>query len=119
MLGGQCVPNLPAGSRIDYLRLYSYDESSVEEAGRALITRYDGRGDYDEYGHVCSAGGGGYESTLSDFIGHVVDTTNWSYVLMWRSRDPGSDVRLCGLRVAYRVPLFRVALPLVLRNAPR
>jgi hypothetical protein len=94
--------DLPQGSRIDYLRIFYYDTSSNDS--RAWITTYDGEGGFSDLTDVDSSGNSGYGTALSDYVGHVVDTTNDSYVLNWRANQTGSTMRLCGLRVAYRLP---------------
>ena len=48
---------------------------------------------------------GGYGTTLSTYLGHVVNTELNAYVLNWRPNQLGSAMRLCGLRVAYRLPV--------------
>ncbi len=105
---------IPNGSRIDYLRLYYYDTSANNST--AWVTTYDGAGGVSDVTSVSSTGSSGYGTTLSPYVGHVVDSINNSYVLNWRANQTGSTMRLCALRVAYRVPLDQTAfLPLVIR----
>jgi hypothetical protein len=105
---------VPHGSRIDYLRLYYYDTSAGNS--RAWVTTYNGAGVANDVTAVDSTGNAGYGTTLSPYVGHVVNTVNNSYVLNWRANQTGSTMRLCGLRVAYRDPLDQVVyLPLVVR----
>jgi hypothetical protein len=94
--------DIPQGSRIDYLRVFYYDTSSNNST--AWITTYDGAGSFSDLTYVLSEGNSGYGTNLSDYVGHVVDTTNDAYVLNWRSSQPDSSLRLCGLRVAYHLP---------------
>lgn len=106
---------VPNGSRIDYLRIYYYDTSSSNST--AWVTTYNGAGATTDRTSVSSVGNSGYGTQLGPYVGHVVDTANNSYVLNWRSNQTGSTMRLCGLRVAYRIPLDNIAyLPLVNRN---
>lgn len=94
--------HIPPGSRIDYLRLYYYDTSS--NTSIAWVTTYDNEGGVDDLITVSSSGSGGYGTMLSPYLGHVVDYASDSYVLNWRSNQTGNSMRLCGLRVAYRLP---------------
>ncbi len=93
---------IPNGSRIDYLRLYYYDTSANNST--AWVTTYDGAGGINDLTSVSSTGSSGYGTTLSPYVGHVVDSMSNSYVLNWRANQTGSTMRLCGLRVAYRDP---------------
>jgi hypothetical protein len=105
---------LPAGSRVDYLRLYYYDASA--SYSQAWFTRYDGTGGYSDRATVSSSGSSGYGTTLSAYVGDVLDDPNYSYVLNWRPNVAGSTMMLCGLRIAYRMPALSVFLPAVLKN---
>jgi hypothetical protein len=93
---------LPQGSRIDYLRLYYYDTSNHNS--RAWITTYNGSGGFTDLLNVDSTGNSGYGTTLSTFSGHIVDNFSNSYVLNWQPDQTGGTMRLCGMRVAYRLP---------------
>ncbi len=93
---------IPEGARIDYLRLYYYDTSSNNSY--AWVTRYDDEGGILDVTAVTSADATGYGTTLSPLVSHIVDNTNYSYVLNWRPYVNGTSMRLCGLRVAYRLP---------------
>jgi hypothetical protein len=105
---------IPNGSRIDYLRIYYYDTSSNNS--QAWVTTYNGAGGFADLTSVSSTGETGYGTQLSPFVNHIVDTAGSSYVLNWRSNQTGSTMRLCGLRVAYRMPLDKMAyLPMIIR----
>ncbi len=106
--------NLPQGSRIDYLRLYYYDTSANNST--AWITVYDGAGATVDLISVGSTGNVGYGTTLSAYSGHLVNNASNSYVLNWRANQTGTTMRLCGMRVAYRVPLQLVFLPLAIKG---
>jgi hypothetical protein len=93
---------IPNGSRIDYLRIYYYDASASNS--NAWVTTYDASGGFSDLTFVDSDGAAGYGTSLSAYVGHVVDTANDGYVLNWRANQTGSTMRLCGLRVAYRDP---------------
>jgi hypothetical protein len=103
---------LPQGARIDYLRLYYYDTSANNST--AWITTYDGSGGFTDLTNVSSTGNSGYGTTLSPLIQHVVDNASRAYVLNWQANQTGSTMRLCGLRVAYRLPMSQVFLPVII-----
>ena len=94
---------VPHGARIDYLRLFFYDTSSANS--QSWITTYNAQGAFSDLTSVDSVGTGGYGTNLSVYLGHVVDTETNAYVLNWRPNQLGSAMRLCGLRVAYRLPV--------------
>jgi hypothetical protein len=94
--------DVPHGSRIEYLRLFYYDTSASDST--AWVTRYNDEGGIEDVTNVTSDTNTGYGTTLSAYIEHVVDSTNYSYVLNWRPYVIGSTMQLCGLRVAYRLP---------------
>jgi len=95
--------NLPDGVRIDYLRFYFYDASTTSNSN-AWITIYDGSGGVDDLILVSSTGSAGYGFIVSNFVGHVVNNVTHAYVLQYGPGTVGSSLRLCGLRVAYRLP---------------
>ncbi|MFN2151224.1 MAG: hypothetical protein ACK2T5_06475 [Anaerolineales bacterium] len=115
-LGGEVMNlhlDIPTGSRIDYLRIFFYDTS--DSNSQAWVTTYDGASGIDDIAYVTSSGTGGYGTYLSPYVGHIVDNASDAYVLNWRPVVTGSTMMLCGLRVAYRVPLVDLYLPLVIR----
>lgn len=105
--------DIPDGARIDYLRIYYYDTSASDS--QAWVTRYDDSGALEDIAYVSSSGTSGHSTQLSAFASHVVDNVNYSYVLNWRPLVVGSSMQLCGLRVAYRVPMTDSYLPLILK----
>lgn len=94
--------DIPHGARIDYLRIFYYDTNATSST--AWVTRYDDVGGLQDVTNVSSAGTAGYGTVLSAFVDHIVDSVDYSYVLNWRPNVLGSTMRLCGLRVAYRLP---------------
>ena len=94
---------LPNGARIDYLRIYYYDTNASNS--QSWITRYDDAGGIFDIASAASTGTGGYGTVLSDYVGAVVDNVNYSYVLNYRPIVVGNSMQLCGLRLAYRLPL--------------
>ncbi len=93
---------VPHGARIDYLRILYYDTNAANSAG--YITIYNAIGGSTDLIGVASTGNGGYGTALSAYLGHVVNTESSAYVLNWIPGAKGSTMRLCGLRVAYRLP---------------
>lgn len=94
--------DLPQGSRIDYLRLYYFDDD--EGYVRAHIMSYDGVGTASTLTTISSTGTGGYGSELSDYLGLVVDNFANGYSLIAKPSTNTTNLRICGLRVAYRLP---------------
>lgn len=94
--------DIPDGVRIEYLRIYYYDTSASNS--QAWVTRYNDEGGLEDVTYVASDGNAGYGTNLGAYLEHVVDMTNYSYVLNWRPNATGSTMQLCGLRVAYRLP---------------
>ena len=95
--------DLPEGSRVDFLRLFYYDTSASNS--KAFLTTYDGAGGFEDLTSVDSAGDAGYGTTLSPYLGHVVDNSDQGYELIWVANTTGSSMRLCGMRIAYRLPI--------------
>jgi len=93
---------IPNGSRIDYLRILYYDTSASNTSG--YITTYNAQGSITDLIGATSTGNTGYGYIVSNYLGHVVNTESNAYVLNWIPGTAGSTMRLCGLRVAYRLP---------------
>jgi hypothetical protein len=93
---------IPTGSRIDYLRILYYDTSAGDTTG--FITTYNAQGGFSDLISAQSTGNAGYGYIVSNYLGHVVDTASNAYVLNWIPGTTGATMRLCGLRVAYRLP---------------
>lgn len=124
--GGGCVSSsdegqvfninldIPQGSRVDYLRLYYYDAS--ENNSTAFLTSYNGLGGFTDLTSVLSDGNGGYGTRVSGLISQTLDFLGNSYVLNWRPNQAGDTMRLCGLRLAYRLPNEPLYLPLLVND---
>lgn len=82
-----------------------FDTLAAVPASYAWVTSYDDEGGYNDITYVAFGTEPGYGTELSTYVGHVVGTFNDSYVLNWRPNNLGSNLQLCGLRVAYRLPL--------------
>ena len=105
---------LPDGARIEYLRLFYYDTDATTN-GNASLRKYDGFGKTTVIASTDSASNAGYGTSLSAYVGHVVDNSDGGYVLNWWPKVTGSTMRLCGLRIAYRLPVTSTFLPYLFR----
>jgi hypothetical protein len=103
--------NLPDGARIDYLRLFYYDADASNST--ANIRKYNGAGGYTEIATVSSTGSAGFGTTLSTYVGQVVNNSDGGYVLNWLPSIASTSQQLCGLRVAYRLPAKMMFMPIV------
>lgn len=83
----------------------SPDTSNTFWQGQAWVTSYNDEGGYQDIAYVAFGDEFGYGTELSSLVGHVVDNSIKSYVLNWRPNHLGNNFQLCGLRVAYRLPL--------------
>lgn len=98
--------NLPDGSVIDYLYIDYYNTS--ETNAEAYLSRYNNLGGYLDLVNMQTTMNGGYFSEQSSYIGNVVnsvvDNENYSYAINFRPNVNSDEMRLCGFRVAYRLP---------------
>jgi hypothetical protein len=69
------------------------------------LTTYNGAGGFTDLYFVGSTGTAGYGTALSPQVFHIVNNADNAYVLNWRPNATGNTMRLCGLRVAYRLPV--------------
>lgn len=105
---------LPQGARVDYLSFTYVDNS--EEFGfnsQAFLAIYDGHGGITDVAALISEDTNTNSITVSPFIGHIVDNATYSYVLSYKAVEAGESLRLCGMKVVYRVPAENVFLPLL------
>ncbi len=108
--------HLPQGARIDYLSFSYLDLKNETNANsQAYLAIYDGHGGITDLVALYSENSNRYNTTTSPFIGHIVDNETYSYVLSYKAIVKDADMRLCGMRVAYRVPAENVFLPLLER----
>ncbi len=109
---------LPDNSEIKFLRLY-FDDTSAGTDITAWLTRYQPGFTSEDLTSVTSAGSGGYGTTLSSEISHIVDLTSWAYTIIIAPNANASTNTFCGVRVAYYAPsIWLSALPLISRNTP-
>ena len=71
--------------------------------GQAWITTYDDAGGYEDIAYLPFGHFFGYRTELSAYIGSVVDTVNYSYLINWRPNIVGDSMYVCGIRVAYKL----------------
>ena len=71
----------------------------------AWVTSYDSAGGFDDIITLPFGNYYGYSTELSGYIGEVVDTLNNSYLINWRPNMVGDTMRVCGMRVAYKLSL--------------
>ena len=105
---------LPQGARVDYLS-FTYVDTS-EEFGfnsNAFLAIYDGHGGITDLAALISEDTYTNGITTSPFIGHIVDNATYSYVLSYKAVEAGASLRLCGMKLTYRVPAENVFLPLL------
>lgn len=95
--------DLHEGARIDYLRLFYYDSNGTDNSDNWIVA-YEADGNFDELINVESVGSPGYGTNLSPYLGHIVDNSDYGYAILWAPDALGSSLRLCGVRVAYRLP---------------
>lgn len=96
----------PSPSSLEASRIeQNLDALAGLATGQAWVTMYNDEGGYTDIAYVPFGAEEGYGTALSPLIEYVVDSANNSYVLNWRPNYIGSDLQLCGLRVAYRLPL--------------
>jgi hypothetical protein len=104
--------NLPAGARVEYLRIYYYDTNASVDS-TAYIRQYDAHGNTTTIASVSSSGSSGYGTTLSAYSTHIFNQNDDGYVLNWLPNTTGSSMRLCGLRVAYHLAALPTYLPYI------
>ncbi len=109
--------HLPQGSVIKYLRLYFYDNHNPGYL-TGYLTSYRPSTASTDLAAVSSpaAGTPGVGFIVSEMITHTVDNTLDAYALTARPSLATSNLRVCGLRVAYYAPpLHTTFLPVVER----
>lgn len=96
---------LPDEAIIKYLRLY-YRDLDATKTVRGFITRYDpgvATLDLTSTGSTTTFAGG-YGFVVSPEINETVNNTRYAYTLIGWPDDLGSNLQICGLRVAYYLP---------------
>jgi hypothetical protein len=93
--------NLPQGARIDYVRIYYWDSSTLDSWG--FVQAFDGIGGFTNIATVMTSGFSGYGSQTSEYVGHIVDNAANSYSFLWNPIT-NDNLYLCGMRIAYRLP---------------
>ena len=111
--------SIPDGSIIKYLRLYYYDTSTTARA-RGYVTYYiPGSSTHDLItinNTAMDATAPGYSFVVSNEITHTVNNTTNAYTMIGWPSAATSNIRICGLRVAYYSPsVFAIAIPFAAR----
>ncbi|MDD2522808.1 MAG: hypothetical protein PHW11_08330 [Anaerolineaceae bacterium] len=75
------------------------------DVSNAWITSYNDVGNLDDIVALPFGKFFGYNTQLSGYVGEVFDPVLKSYVINWRPLVTGSSLRVCGLRVAYKLPV--------------
>lgn len=66
-----------------------------------------------------SSGNSGFGFQIAMGPNHLVDYSNYRYVLFFYAGETGENMQLCGARIMYTPPsIFGVALPTILENNP-
>ncbi len=107
--------HIPEGSVIKYLRLIYIDSSATGYVSGAL-TRYTPGVAIDDLAIIQSsaAGAGGYNYVVSNEMTETVNNGVYAYALL--GLTSGTNVQLCGLRVAYYAPpIWAAFTPAIMR----
>ena len=107
--------HIPDNAVIKYIRLYYRDSSATGYVG-AYLTRYSpGAATADLVSASSTAVfARGYGYVVSPEITETVNNNTYAYTLIGWPSGPGSNLQICGIRVAYYAPLTTVAfLPTV------
>ena len=96
---------LPEGSVVRFLRLYYYDDSTSSVT--AFFTTYDGAGNFAELTSVGSTNAvGGFGTVLSPLFSYEVNRyTSAISVVANLGNQNNTDLRFCGVRIAYDLPI--------------
>ena len=96
---------IPDGATIKYLRIY-YNDTSATGTVSSYLTRYSPGQSYTDLALVSStlAFAGGYGTTLSTELTHVVDNLSWAYTLIGFTSAASYSLQICGMRIAYYAP---------------
>ncbi len=105
---------LPDDSTLRYFRMYYNDQNTSVDCDAYLTV-------YDLYGRVVtewgiSSSGTGMTYVTTEQLDHIVDYSDYSYVIHWRPNELGTDMQVCGFRVYYQKPPSVAYLPIVSTN---
>ena len=96
---------LPDGATIKYVRLYYYDSAPGKKIS-VFLTTYDRSGNFAELDVTESNNDGGYGTTLSGELNHVVTTSDEALNLVANlGTMNNASLQFCGVRIAYYAPL--------------
>jgi hypothetical protein len=99
--------DLPQGSSIQYLRLF-YDVTDPAATITSWLTTYNPQTEStsDRASVFSPSGGPGLGTALSGKVDHTVEKSTYSYTLIASFSAAASNVRFCGLRIAYYPPSY-------------
>jgi hypothetical protein len=102
---------LPDGSTLRYFRMYYNDQNATANCDAYLTV-------YDLYGRIVtewgiSSSGTGMTYVTTAQLDHVIEYSQYSYVINWRPNDLGTDMQVCGFRVYYETHFGLSYLPYV------
>jgi hypothetical protein len=111
---------IPVGSEIKYLRVY-YNDTNNPGYITGYISKYPPSESVVDVAAVSSPSTGtpGVGFVVSARITQTVDYENFPYILIARPSDANSNLRICGLRVAYYAPVIGYTfMPIISKNNP-
>lgn len=94
---------LPEGSTVTQMRFYFSDGSASADSW-AWFTAYDYEGFVEYEWGAPSFGSTGSGYVTIDNINHVIDYTQYSYVVNWRPVLAANNMKVCGFRIWYTMP---------------
>jgi len=104
----------PQGATISMVRVYWFDGSSSYE-GRVGFGVVDGTGYVVHSWLENSSGNSGNGYVDIPLPNHVVDYSNYSYIVWWRPNLLGDTMEICGFRLYYTTPGGVQYLPSILK----
>jgi len=105
---------LPDGATLRYFRMY-YNDQDISVNCAAYLTVYDLYGDIAvEWGIFSSGTGQNYVTTAE--LDHVIDYSQYNYVINWAPNTTGSGMQVCGFRVYYEYSWGLAFLPAVMKG---
>jgi hypothetical protein len=103
---------LPEGARVEYLRMYFYDNDAGTIQG--WFTKYDLYGGLVTEWGVTSIDGGNNYTTVTISPNEMINYNTYSYVLNMRPNGASANLQFCGFRIYYTV-FGSLFLPSILR----
>jgi hypothetical protein len=92
---------LPQSARVEYLRMYFYDNDASNTLG-GWFSKYDLYGGLIQEWYVASVDGGYSYTDVAITPNETINYNTYSYVLNMRPIGTGSNLMFCGFRVFYQ-----------------